>query len=419
MPKFRCVNIDWLEVCCHEPTNSRDGLDNKYARNAEYFESNGYRVEQRAYGTPMYREMFTVFNGKTPLVEVRRSPYSARSSGGIFPDNICHLRLPNSALYRAHPIEFLAAFIKTHRFEYRTTTRIDFCCDFNTFDNNRDVAKFIRAYMAEKFFKMNQKYVHSHGVDTWPFRDYWSLKWGEETSPITTKLYDKTRELSDGNNAKPYIIDAWRDAGLDTTLPVYRVEFSIKGSQLKSMVQKSTGNLLQLHFYEFPGRDQILFTFMALADRYFDFRKATYTREGNWQRRDRCPKVNLFIPSNDERGYTPIRFVEKPDPTRVDKMLVKRLFAIMEDDAHYTNTEREMAQQVAACIMEAANYKRKGIEMPDVNLRLEREMQRPQMTPAQFENFMAEMRRHWKRWEDFRIRQLANTIDPAAIGLPF
>ena len=419
MPKVRCVNLDWLEVCCHEPTNSRDALSNEYARNAEYFEKKGYRVEQRAYGTPMYREMFTVYSGKTALCEVRRNPYSCRSAGGIFPDNICHLRLPNSMLYREHPVEFLSSFIRAHNYEYRNTTRIDFCCDFNTFDNKRDVQMFIRDYMAERYFKMNQKYVHAHGVDSWPFRDYWSMKWGEETSPITTKLYEKSKELAEGNNSKPYILDAWRDAGLSLDLPVYRVEFSVKGSQLKQMVQKSTGNIMQLHYYEFPSRDAILFTFMALAHRYFDFRKATTTREGNPQRRDRCQRVDLFVPCRDEIGYTPIRFVEKPDPMRTDRMLVKRLFSIMEDDTHYTNTEREMAQQVAACIMQAANYKRKGIEMPDVKLALQQEMQRPRMSPEQYEKYMREMRKHWQRWEEFRIKQQAERWQEAADGCPF
>ena len=41
MPKIRCVNLDWLEVCVLEPTNSRDGMINDYARNAAYFERQG------------------------------------------------------------------------------------------------------------------------------------------------------------------------------------------------------------------------------------------------------------------------------------------------------------------------------------------------------------------------------------------
>ena len=193
MPKLRCINLDWLEVCVLEPTNSRDGMTNDYARNAAYFEKQGYTVDIRAYGTPMYKEMFTVCNGSKPLIEVRRNPYSAKSAGGIFPDNLCHLRLPNPRLYEGHPVEFLSSFIKCHRYEYKSTTRIDICNDFNTFDNNRDVVKFIRAYMREQYFKMNQKFVHVHGVDSWPFRDYWSLKWGDETSAVTEVVREVER----------------------------------------------------------------------------------------------------------------------------------------------------------------------------------------------------------------------------------
>lgn len=422
MPKIRCVNIDWLEVCCLEPTNSRDGAFNDHARTAEYYLRYGYTVDVRAYGTPMYREMFTVCNGKTPLIEVRRNPYSAKSSGGIFPDNMVHLRLPNRQLYNAHPVEFLSSFIKAHSYTYKSTTRLDICNDFNTFDNNRDVVGFIRDYMRERYFKMNQKFVHVHGVDSWPFRDYWSLKWGDETSAITTKLYEKSKELFESGNSKPYIVDAWRDAGLITELPVYRVEFSIKGSQLKQMAQRSTGNILNLHYYEFPTRDAQLFTFMALSDRYFDFREARLNRNGNPLRRDRCPRVNLFYPTKDEKGYSPIKFVEKPDPMRTDRMLVKRLFAIMLDDTHYTYEERQMARRVAACIMQTANYKRRGIEMPDVNEKLRLEMERPVMTPRQHREFLDAMEKHFKILREQKAKILERLNNPHVIpseDLPF
>lgn len=422
MPKLRCVNLDWLEVCCLEPSNSRDGAMNDHARNAAYFRKKGYTVEERAYGTPMYREMFTVYNGKKPLLEIRRDPYSCKSGGGIFPDNMCHLRLPNSMLYEKHPVEFLSTFIRVHKYTYKSTTRLDICCDFNTFDNRRDVPSFIRDYMREKYFKMNQKFVHAHGVDSWPFRQYWSLKWGEDSSAITTKLYEKSKELQESGNSKPYIIDAWHDAELDTSLPVYRVEFSIKGSQLKQMAQKSTGVIMDLNYYEFPTRDSLLFSFMALSDKYFDFRVAKLNRNGNPQRRDRCPSANLFIPSKDEKGYSPIRFVEKPDPMRTDRMLVKRLFAIMEDDSHFTHAEHEMARHIAARIMESANYKRRGIEMPDVREQLELKMQQPVMSERQYRDFLDKMEVHFRKLREIKQQQLDAIRNPYTIpkeDMPF
>lgn len=72
---MRCVNIDWLEVFCSE------GLLGP--RDAEYFIRQGYDVEKRAYGTPQYRQMFTINEGGRPVLEVRRDPYSLKCQGGI------------------------------------------------------------------------------------------------------------------------------------------------------------------------------------------------------------------------------------------------------------------------------------------------------------------------------------------------
>lgn len=398
MPKVRCINIDWLEVYVVEPFD----LD------AGYFLRQGYKVRERAYGTPMYEQMFVVLNGKDPLVEVRRVPYSKKSEGGIFEDHSVHLRLPNAQCYRQHPVEFLQAFIKLHKYHYISTTRIDFCLDFNSFDYNRDVATFIRKYMAGRYFKMNQSRLQAHGVDCWPFREYWSLKWGSPESALTTKLYDKTLELTTAGHDKPYIWDAWRDAGLDTQREVYRVEFSIKGAELKRLrkeqierveyVDTNTGAIswkrernerfVVLDFNNYPTRDACLFTFMALADKYFDFREATNTANGNPQRRDRCPKVTLFATSAEQRGYRPDRFVTKPQPNKTLLALTKRLILMAQDTEHYTEDFRDKCFDIAAQLMREYRMKEHGCELPVINKTLELIAERPPMSEKQFKEFI-------------------------------
>ena len=161
---------------------------------------------------------------------------------------------------------------------------------------------------------------------------------------------------------------------------------------------------------------------MALADRYFDFREATNNRNGNPQRRDRCPRVNLFYAKRDEKGYTPIRFVEKPDPMRTDKMLVKRLLSIIEDDAHWTSAEREMARTIAAKMMMFANYKRKGIELPDVRQELEMQMSRPVMSEKQHKEFLDKMEKHYMILREQREEILERLRNPYTIrdkDMPF
>lgn len=398
MAKIRCINIDWLEVYCLEP----------FSLDAQYFERQGYKVRQRCYGTPMYEQMFTLYYGKEPLIEVRRAPYSRKSQAGIFEDNSVHLRLPNIQCYKHHPVEFLQAFIKRHRYQYVSTTRIDFCLDFNTFDYNRDVPNFIRKYMAGRYFKMNQSRLDAHGVDCWPLREFWSLKWGSQQSALTTKLYDKTLELSQAGHDKPYIWDAWRDAGLDVQRQVYRVEYSIKGAELKrlrkeqiervEMVDTSTGeihwnrekfdNLIALDFNNYPTRDACLFTFMALSDKYFDFREATNTSQGKPQRRDRCPRVYLFATSADQQGYKPLRFVTKPQPSRTLLMLAKKLISMAQDPEHYTEKLRNSCREIAAQLIRESRMKEHGVDLPIVQETLKLIQERAPMSDRQFKEFL-------------------------------
>lgn len=398
MPKVRCINIDWLEVYVLEPAT----LD------PQYFESQGYKVRVRAYGTPMYQQMFTVYNGKNALVEVRRDPYSRKSLGGIFDDHSVHLRLPNAQCYQQRPVEFLQAFIKLHHYHYVSTTRIDFCLDFNTFDYGRDVPNFIRNYMAGRYFKMNQSRLTAHGADCWPLREFWSLKWGSPESPLTTKLYDKTAELTTAGHDKPYIWDAWRDAGINTTLPVYRVEFSIKGAEMKrlrkeqiervEMVDVTTGELhnsfqraekfIMLDFNNYPTRDACLFTFMALSDKYFDFREAVNNSRGNPQRRDRCPRVTLFVTTAEQRSYKPIRFVTKPQPGRTLKLLAKKLIEMSMDDEHYREAERKQCSNIAGILMRESRLAEHGVSLPDVREDLKLILERPMMSRQQFDEYM-------------------------------
>lgn len=74
-PAIKCVNLDWLEVFCLEPADMP----------AQYFQNLGWQVNVREYGTPLYREMFTLLteHGK-PFLEIRRNPYSLKENGGIF-----------------------------------------------------------------------------------------------------------------------------------------------------------------------------------------------------------------------------------------------------------------------------------------------------------------------------------------------
>lgn len=334
---MRCINIDWLEVFCSE------GLLGP--RDAEYFIRQGYDVEKRAYGTPQYRQMFTINEGGCPVLEVRRDPYSLKCQGGIFEPNDCHLRLSNRACYQPGIIDWLRRFMLAHGYEYKTLSRIDIALDFLKFDSGMLPNNLLMGYLRNKYSKLNQCNISAHGLecvgnvdlhgrDSWRNGRQWnSVKWGAATSAISTKLYNKSMEMRQVKR-KFYIEDCWRRAGLwpkDLVLcddtkgefpDVWRVEFSIK-SAIKGYASLSTGEYMPSSLSMYDAPDKLWTVFCILCSKYFDFRKVEIVN-GVHKRKDRCTRLPLFdFLSNDV--LAPQRLTSQIEPTRTDKILINHI----------------------------------------------------------------------------------------------
>ena len=328
----RCINIDWLQVFCSEPSWQQ--------QDAAYFRSQGYEVEQRAYGTPQYKEMFTIKEKGFPFVEIRRNPYSIKAFGGIFEPNDCHIRLANRACYSHSPIDDLRKFMLANHYEYKSISRIDLCLDFNFFDMGDRPDKVLLNYMENKLSKINQCNIAAHGKDRWDGRLWNSLSWGSKNSMISTKMYNKSLELREVK-PKYYITDQWEAAGLRTDIDVWRVEFSIK-SDMKGMYHEDTGEFISNNLTDYDTRDKCLFRFHSLANKYFHFKYVEKTRDGKLQRKDRCKDKILFKITRDEQAYKPITLTAQQEPNRTDLILEKRLEQIRQD-THLETQYREAA----------------------------------------------------------------------------
>lgn len=342
--KYRCINLDWLEIFAEEPPTA--------PRDADYFRERGYKVKVRAYGTPQYREMFTLIAGGVELFEIRRNPYSLKSEGGIFNDRACHIRLCNQTCYEYAPVDHLRSFMLAHDYTYKSISRIDIALDFNEFDNGEDPAKFIMKYMRGRYSKINQSRVSAHGQDSWSERVFNSLKWGSPSSPVTTKLYNKTLELKQGED-KPWIRQAWEDAKLDTSHDVWRVEFSLT-AQMQTLKSLASGEMFKKSICHYDSRERLLKQFFILYNKYFDFRKLLTNRKSDgrliYVRKYNCPRLELFKP-NEAIWYTPARNVtKKKRPDRIYKMLCNKLADIV-DDKNSTVDEVKAAQVVISWLL--------------------------------------------------------------------
>lgn len=328
----RCINIDWLEVYALEP-------EHQPKRNQYYFESQGYHVIPRDYGTRVYKEMFTICDDHdVPMIEVRREPASQQNiSGGLFPAESCHLRLTNCYCYSENPIQVLREFMVKHDYTLGRIFRIDICSDFEKFDRGDEPLRFLKRYMAGKYSKMNQSNVSAHGRDTWEERKWNSLSWGQRKSMIYTKFYNKSQELRECQD-KPYIRWAWCSAGLidnpinmtkrddngqQYTPEIWRVEFTISSSARKwFVVERSDTRKPTKSYYPhtldmYDNSDKLLAVFASLAHHYFRFK---YFEEG--VRKDRCRDKVLFDFSAMDKLWKVDRMAShKPSKTKTERLI--------------------------------------------------------------------------------------------------
>lgn len=316
----RCINIDWLECYCLE----------SQPRDAHYFASLGFDVQEREYGTRLYKEMFTIFVEGQPFVEVRRSPSSSGSATAskFFDPRACHIRLCNRTCYCNNAGELMRGFLDAHGYVFMNLCKIDLAMDFEKFDSGDVPAKFLERYLKGRYSKVNQCNLSVHGKDEWDGRLYNSVSWGSKSSPVFTRFYDKTMELKESKD-KPYIRQAWASCGLvDDFIQltkvgedgvvykprIWRLEFSISSSvknwvcfdvdTLGNKTHLSKRNDLSMYL----NRESLIPMYASLVNHYFHFKKF---QEG--VRKDRCEDKTLF--DFTERG---VYRVEKPAAAKAD-----------------------------------------------------------------------------------------------------
>lgn len=301
---MRCVNLDWLEVSAEE-SNSR------YPCDADYFRSRGFIVHERDYGTRVWGEVFTIEdeNGHD-WIEVRRKPPSGASEFKGLNEYSCRLRVVNAQLYVKDCVQRFRDFLATHDYIFKRIFRIDIAYDFEYFDSKDLPARFARRYLECKYRKINQCKMNGYANDTWTAFEWESLSWGSPHSMVSTKLYNKTKEIETVSKHKVYIPYSWFVCGLiddpinltkvdsDGKLykpEIWRLEFSMRSQAERWLViEDQSGKRVKkkaiphtLDMFDAP--DKIWQRFQDLAFHYFRFKK--YVPD---KRKDLCPDKVLF-----------------------------------------------------------------------------------------------------------------------------
>lgn len=334
---MRCVNLDWLEVSCEESNN-------RYPCDPDYFRSQGFIVHERDYGTRVWGQVFTIEDNEGhDWIEVRRCPPSGASDFKGLNEYSCRLRVVNAQLYVDGCIQRFRDFLATHDYIFKRIYRIDIAYDFEYFDSGDQPARFARRYVECKYRKINQCKMNAFANDTWTSFDWESLSWGSPHSMVSTKLYNKSREIETVSKQKTYIVYSWflngliddpvnrlrvDSDGVKYKPEIWRLEFSMKSQADRWLViedqsgkrvkKKAIPHTLDM----FDATDKVWQRFQDLAFHYFHFKK--YVKD---KRKDLCPDKVLFHWDKDHEWKQLDMAIRPTKPDNELAILVRHLRA--------------------------------------------------------------------------------------------
>ena len=334
---MRCVNLDWLEVSCEESNN-------RFPCDPEYFRSQGFIVHERDYGTRVWGQVFTIEDSEGhDWIEVRRCPPSGASDFKGLNEYSCRLRVVNAQLYVDGCVQRFRDFLSTHDYIFKRIYRIDIAYDFEYFDSGDQPARFARRYVECKYRKINQCKMNAFANDTWTSFDWESLSWGSPHSMVSTKLYNKTREIETVSKQKTYIVYSWflngliddpvnrlrvDSDGVKYKPEIWRLEFSMKSQADRWLViedqsgkrvkKKAIPHTLDM----FDATDKVWQRFQDLAFHYFHFKK--YVKD---RRKDLCPDKVLFHWDKDHEWRQLDMAIRPTKPDNELAILVRHLRA--------------------------------------------------------------------------------------------
>jgi len=318
----RIVGIDWLEMFVSERG------DRDYSANG--FRSRGWDVVERDYGTMTMSEMFTLLDARgNSFIEVRRNP---RGCDGIAKKTVyqpgdSYIKLSNAYCYDADPIGIMVQFLSREKYTIRKIYRIDIFTDFEIFDTGDKPVNVVRRIVNHTYAKINQSHRRTSGTDTWTeCFDNW-ISWGNPKSMVNTKIYDKTKELHDTGNHKPWIPELWRKAGYiddivnlskgGCSVQMWRLEFSIKGNAKewiyigKNDCDDEITHTLPHSLEVYSTRQGIINAIANLVPYYFRFKIYVEGR-----RKSNCDDKILFL-FDDAECETGYRLLNQSDAGRI------------------------------------------------------------------------------------------------------
>lgn len=251
------------------------------------------------------------------LKDKRICTITSKPHSGILDPDAILIKFDNWVCYDRNFKQIITEFISLNKLYFVQFSRLDFCADFNRFDNGMHPEKFISKYVGRRCLKTGKarkvRHTFSQGEDRHIGE---GLKFGSNLSEITYYLYNKSLEMKE-IKWKPYIYQSWKSGGLDVTQDVWRLEFSLKSGS-KLLCDKKTGEFEAFTTIQVLEAEMVHRCFFVLYDNYFQF----VWNDGQ-KRRDRMRELLLL--KHVKTGLKLVNAREMIDATRSTKIFIKKL----------------------------------------------------------------------------------------------
>lgn len=294
------LHLDWLQMSV-KWVNKHEASFNRF-----------YKVKKLDFSTRHFNLIEEIYIRKKRIATVTSKPCSE-----ILDKDLIIVKFDNWVLYDQKKHEIILGFLQRNQLDFISFSRVDFCCDFNVFDNGMCPERFIKKYIYRKLLRLGRSpHVAHHFKQGQHEHISKGLKFGSNLSDCTAYIYNKTLEM-ETVKWKPYIYLSWIKGGLNIEKNVWRVEFSLKQGT-KLLVNTETGEVDLFLSLQLISEIYIQKCFFKLYEKYF-----TFVWNDGQIRKDRMRKVRLF-----DYIYSPEILVDAEvtsDADRAKKIFIKKL----------------------------------------------------------------------------------------------
>lgn len=377
-----CISVDWFQVFC-ESSGGLSLIPDTYFQGTDYCPSGYipmYHVTGGIERHPIFRFSFTIRLHGFALAHIFMVP----KMSAIKPTAVA-VKVANRALYTDTWAWYLKDIMRALDLRFVSISRLDICCDLQTFADGLDPRLFIQRYLSEgnpeeitQYIRKGSNMYHVTGRKRKTFVDSSGvvsaertqnrpeyIRWGSHKSGVSVYLYNKSLELLEKHH-KPYIQEMWQKNGIieDETKPVWRVEISIKSKGMTVENKKAAASvralglrdMRQLNIESFNNAFEVENVWWAYANKFFAFKKVTsakYVKD--------MPEVLLF-----DVEFTPTimpRDISKSyDTGRSEKLAAKCLERIIQQYPAIDHPQKVVLYKAASVLTQIGIMKQKVFE---------------------------------------------------------